>query len=255
MKYLKELIDDCGNEAVKGMACHPLARSGKKRVNLLAIGDVGGTLLTGLKLMGGDVIDTIGISDVNEQVTERYEAEMNQLAYPFDYGALPEVKITAADDLFDCDVFVFCASKAVPAVGEDARDVRMVQFSSNRPIVEHYAAEAVKKRFEGLFAVVSDPVDPLCKAALLQGLRPGQIQGYGLGVMNSRAAYFAKRDSRFVSFLTEGRAFGPHGADLVVANSIEQYDDVLSKELTKLTVEANLKMRELGFKPYIAPAL
>ena len=57
------------------------------------------------------------------------------------------------------------------------------------------------------------------------------------------------------SFLTEGRAFGPHGADLVIANSIEHYDEELSLELTKKTVEANLEVRGLGFKPYLAPAI
>ena len=41
----------------------------------------------------------------------------------------------------------------------------------------------------------------------------------------------------------------------MIANSIEHYDDELSRELTRLTVEANLRTRELGFKPYIAPAL
>lgn len=121
--------------------------------------------------------------------------------------------------------------------------------------------------FKGLFAVVSDPVDPLCKAAFLasnenmegqfdgKGLLPEQIQGYGLGVMNARAAYYAKQDARFASFLTEGRAYGPHGENLVIANSIEHYDDALSRELTRLAVEANLRTRELGFKPYVAPAI
>ena len=56
-------------------------------------------------------------------------------------------------------------------------------------------------------------------------------------------------------YLDEGRAFGPHGNDLVIANSIVDYDDILSKELTKLSVEANLQVRKTGFKPYIAPAL
>ena len=66
--------------------------------------------------------------------------------------------------------------------------------------------------------------------------------------MNARAAYYAKRDPRFSRFLTEGRSFGPHGQDLVVADSIEHYDDALSRELTELTVTANLKMREIGYK-------
>lgn len=41
----------------------------------------------------------------------------------------------------------------------------------------------------------------------------------------------------------------------MVANSVERYDDALSRELTRRTVEANLEMRALGFKPYVAPAL
>ena len=88
-----------------------------------------------------------------------------------------------------------------------------------------------------------------------KGLRPEQVQGYGLGVMNARAAYYAKQDERFAAFLTEGRTYGPHGADLVAANSIEHYDDALSRELTERVVQANLEMRRLGYKPYAAPAL
>ena len=45
---------------------------------------------------------------------------------------------------------------------------------------------------------------------------PEQIQGYGLGVMNARAAYFAKKTNVFNPFLKEGRAFGPHGQYLIV---------------------------------------
>lgn len=237
------------------------------RVNLLALGDVGGTVLTGLKLLGGDVISEIGICDIDEKVCRRWEYEMNQTAYPWDYGVLPPVKIVEREALFDCDVFVFCASKGVPPVGAEAGDVRMAQFEANRRIVADYAKMARQTGFSGLFAVVSDPVEPLCREAFLQsnrqetgnfdgkGLRPEQIQGYGLGVMNGRAAYYAGKDSRFASFLTEGRAYGPHGKDLVIANSIKGYDDKLSRELTRLAAAANLRTREMGFKPYIAPAL
>ena len=51
------------------------------------------------------------------------------------------------------------------------------------------------------------------------------------------------------------RSFGPHGRGLVIANDLENYDDELSRELTRLTLEANLQVRELGFKPYVAPAV
>ena len=239
---------------------------GKKRVNVLAIGDVGSTLLTGLHLLGGDVISSIGICDISDKVTARWEFEENQIAYPWDYDALPEIDIVSAEDLFKCDVFVFVASKGIPPVGSGVKDVRMYQFENNSKIVAQYARQARKENFKALFAVVSDPVDPLAKTAWLesnkddsgvldyQGLRPEQGHGFGLGVMNARAAYFAKRDERFKRFLTEGRSFGPHGQDLVVADSITDYNDELSKELTELTVTANLHMRAIGFKPFIAPA-
>ena len=239
----------------------------RKKVHLLALGDVGSMVLTTLKLLGGDCITELGIYDVNDAVCRRWESELNQAAYPWAYDALPEVVILKEEELFDCDVFVFCASKGIPPVGSDIKDVRMAQFEANKELISFFAKKARMDGFKGLFAVVSDPVDPLCKAAFLasnenmegqfdgKGLLPEQIQGYGLGVMNARAAYYAKQDARFASFLTEGRAYGPHGENLVIANSIEHYDDALSRELTRLAVEANLRTRELGFKPYVAPAI
>lgn len=241
--------------------------TGKKRVHILAIGDVGSTLLTGLKLLGGDVISTIGICDLSDQITARWEFEMGQINLPWDYNAFPDVEVVKPENLFDCDVFVFVASKGIPPVGSQVKDVRMAQFENNAAIVKTYARMARKANFQGLWCAVSDPVDPLAKTAYLEsnkdedgnwdgrGLRPEQVQGYGLGVMNARAAYFAKRDEKLSSFLTEGRSFGPHGTGLFIANSIENYNEDISQELTHKTVTANLVMREIGFKPYVAPAL
>ena len=242
-------------------------KEGKKRVHILAIGDVGSTLLTGLKLLGGDVISTIGICDLSDQITARWEFEMGQINLPWDYDAFPDVEVVKPENLFDCDVFVFVASKGIPPVGSQVKDVRMAQFENNAAIVKTYARMARKANFQGLWCAVSDPVDPLAKTAYLEsnkdeagnwdgkGLRPEQIQGYGLGVMNARAAYFAKKDEKLASFLTEGRSFGPHGTGLFIANSIARYDEAISQELTHKTVTANMVMREIGFKPYVAPAL
>ena len=245
----------------------PLPRPEKVRVNLLALGDVGSTLLMGLRLMGGDVISSIGICDLREGVAQRWEFELNQIQLPGPYDALPPVEIVPPERLFDGDVFLFCASRFVPDTAVKTGDVRMAQYQLNRELAALYARKAREARYRGLFCVVSDPVDPLCRAVLTesnrapsgemdyQGLFSHQVRGFGLGVMNARAAYYARKDPRFASFLTEGRSFGPHGEDLVIANSIRNYDDALSRQLTEQAVRANLRMRELGFKPYIAPAL
>ncbi|MEL7608449.1 MAG: lactate dehydrogenase [Bacillota bacterium] len=241
---------------------------GKKiRVNVLALGDVGGTLAIGLRLLGGGEIDRIGIFDVRKEACERWEQELNQIMDPDPAVQLPAVEILEADRLFDCDLFVFCASAGVPPLEAGVEDVRMYQYAANAKLIRKYAREARLARFRGWFAVVSDPVDLLCKTALdesnrdgdgredFMGLRPEQIQGYGLGVMAARAVYHASKTMRYAHYLREGRAFGPHGKGLVIANSIERYDDELSMELTGLALNANLRIRETGFKPYIAPAL
>lgn len=233
----------------------PVSRPEKVRVNLLALGDVGSTLLLGLRLMGGDVISSIGICDLREGVARRWEFELNQIQSP-DAAFLPPVDIIAPEQLFDGDVFLFCASRMVPDTSVTSGDVRMAQYGLNRELAAIYARMAREKNYRGLFCVVSDPVDPLCRAAMREsGLAPAQVRGFGLGVMHARALYYARRDGRFASYLTEGRAFGPHGEDLVLANSVAHYDDALSRELTDKVAHANLEMRRLGYKPYVAPAL
>ena len=259
MHRIKELINEIGVDAPVSLEGHPIRPGEKHRVNILALGDVGTTMLIGLRLMGADVISEIGICDIRPENCERLVREINQIRFPDGEPELPPVMIVTEEELFDTDVFIFCASRGVPDLGKEKDpdfDVRMAQLDANRGIIEHYAGLARKAEYKGLIAVVSDPVDNLCAAFLdASGLEPWQFGGYGLGVMNARAAYYAERDERFSSYLSEGRAFGPHGQDLVIANSIENYDDELSRELTDLTTGANLEVRALGFKPYIAPAM
>lgn len=237
------------------------------RVHIFALGDVGATLAMGLLLRGGNTIASLGLYDVNKAAIDRFAFEFNQIALPFSPNAIPPVFAVEEAALFDCDVLVFCASKAVPPVGADIADVRMAQLAGNAAILAPLAKRAREARFGGLLAVVSDPVDLLCQCAYYEsnqnaqgdfdgeGLRPEQIRGYGLGVMHARALYYAKRDARFSMYPEQGRAFGPHGAGLIIANSITDYDHALSTALTEQAVKANLYMRALGFKPYIAPAL
>lgn len=232
--------------------------SEKKRINLIALGDVGQTVAMALKLLGSDCLSTIGVYDINQNAAIRLELELNQIHEPFSYNAFPNVQVISEDQLFNCEILAFCASKGIPPLDSNVADVRMIQYEANKSIISLYAKMAVQQHFQGLFAVISDPVDPLCKAAFRAAsgkLHPNQIQGYGLGVMNARAAYYAKKDPKFASFLQEGRAFGPHGQDLIIANSIEHYDEALSLELTQLTVDANLEVRKCGYKPYLAPAI
>ena len=232
------------------------------RVSLVGLGDVGSTVLTGLVLLGRE-IDEIRIFDPNPSACRRYELEMNQILSP-DGSPMPRVRPCSEAELFDCDLFLFTASRGVPPLGQ-AGDVRMLQFQANRDMLRHYARLARKARFRGLFCQISDPVDHLCRAVFLesnrdccgrldyQGLLPEQIQGFGLGVMAARARYCGQKLG-----IPQGsiRVYGPHGAGLVAANAPGgDYDGPLSAALTAATRDMNLRVRELGFKPYIAPGL
>ena len=230
------------------------------RLHLVGLGDVGRAAAVGFRLLGGERLCAIGLYDLNEAQCARMVLELGQILPPCGGRSLPKAGTVTEDALFACDVFLFCATRGVPPLGAGG-DVRMAQFAANRELVAHYARAAAAANFKGLFGVVSDPVDLLCLAAFeaakdAGGLAPGQIQGFGLGVMYARAAWYAA-ELALPEFAADGRVFGPHGAGLVAANSIREagYNEAVSLALTEKTIQANLAVRELGFKPYIAPAL
>ncbi|WP_346939527.1 lactate dehydrogenase [uncultured Clostridium sp.] len=239
----------------------------KWRINVVGLGDVGATLLIGLKLLGHDVISSLGIYDKDSKKMDRLNFELSQILSC--EGKENNLSITPLkeEDLFNCDMFVFCVSVGIPPIGKEQKDVRLVQFDGNKKILKVYGQMARDAKFKGVFAVVSDPVDLLCKSLFVdsnrnkdgtldfQGLVPEQIRGYGLGVMNGRAVYYSNLREDTKNYLQEGRAFGPHGEGLIIANSIENFNGSASDFLTEKTKAANLEVRATGFKPYIAPAL
>ena len=92
------------------------------RVTLVGLGDVGGTLLLALKLLGRE-LGELRIYDPNAAQCRRYELELNQVL-PLDHP-LPPVTVCTEDTLFDCDLLLFTASRGVPPVGSGVADVRL----------------------------------------------------------------------------------------------------------------------------------
>lgn len=223
------------------------------RVVLCGLGDVGGTLLTGLRLLGDETISEILIYDRSESKLQRWYREASQILKP-DGSYMPPLRIIGKDELFQGDVFIFCVSAGVPPVGQESgKDVRMIQLEKNAAILQEYVDLAASAAYEGYFYIVSDPVDQLCMSAWRRGgLQSRQIRGFGLGVMYARAVFHARENSLPVEDL---RVYGPHGQGLQVLNSSQSYDQDLSLELTEKTRTENLTIRAAGFKPYIAPAL
>lgn len=239
----------------------------KQRVHLLGLGNVGANCLLSMVLLGGDVISDIGIYDRDEAQMARWQLEMNQIAGPAGRGDFPHVSGLQTETLFDCDVFIFAASRGVPEPGKETGDVRVLQYEQNKRILAEYARLARSVSYQGRFIVLSDPVEMLCFAAYDLsnrdaaghwdglGLLPDQIEGFGLGVMHGRALFEAKRNPQFSAYAQTGRAYGRHGQGLVLAIDPVKDNTAASVALTDRVEHANLDVRALGFKPYVAPAV
>lgn len=219
-------------------------------LSILGLGDVGGTLLIGLRLLGKEILKEIKIFDLDEKKRRRYYLECNEIS---DGTALPAVTEAELDTVFKTDCIVFTVSLYIPPVGSDVKDVRLVQFEKNKAVLLEYARQAEASGFKGHYFIVSDPVDLLCMSLMKEGnIESHRIRGFGLGVMEARARFIAKELNVFSEDL---RTFGPHGKGLIVVNSLEHYDKDISKDLSERTINENFRIRETGFKPYIGPAL
>jgi len=219
-------------------------------LSILGLGDVGGTLLIGLRLLGKDILKEIKIFDLDANKRRRYYLECNEISDGTDMPLVTEAEL---DSIFKTDCIVFTVSLFIPSVGSDVKDVRLVQFEKNKVVLLEYARQAEAAGFKGYYFIVSDPVDLLCMSLLKEGnIASHRIRGFGLGVMEARARFIAKELNVFSEDL---RTFGPHGKGLVVVNSLEHYDREISRDLTNRTENENFRIRETGFKPYIGPAL
>ncbi|MGB4588466.1 MAG: hypothetical protein WBI17_04440 [Clostridiaceae bacterium] len=219
-------------------------------LSILGLGDVGGTLLIGMRLLGKDILKEIKIFDLDALKRRRYYLECNEIS---DGTDMPPVTEAELDTVFKTDCIVFTVSLFIPPVGSDVKDVRLVQFEKNKRVLLDYARQAEASGFKGYYFIVSDPVDLLCMSLMKEGnIESHRIRGFGLGVMEARARFIAKELNEFREDL---RTFGPHGKGLVVINSLEHYDKDISDDLTKRTENENFRIRETGFKPYIGPAL
>ena len=119
MHRINELLDEIGVKEPSSLEGRPIRPGEKHRVSILALGDVGTTMLIGLRLMGADVISDIGICDIRQENCERLVREINQIRFPDGEPKLPPVRIVTEDELFDTDVFIFCASRGVPGLGSE----------------------------------------------------------------------------------------------------------------------------------------
>jgi hypothetical protein len=249
------------------LARPPLGRG--VRVGLVGVGRVGGiaaALLAATPVSVSGVRELL-VYDVDSANHERWMLELGSVADWRGGELLPRVRPTTLAQVFNqCDVLLFAATSGVPPLGASG-DVRSVQFEPNRSILRGCLEHARLAAYTGLFLVISDPVDWLCQAAVVDsntdpagrfvgdGLAPERIAGLGLGVMWGRALALARREGWDEVVSRHGAAFGPHSTEVVVFDDVRRPSPVRSDGLTRAAREGNTLVRHLGFLPFVGPGV
>jgi hypothetical protein len=160
---------------------------------------------------------------------------------------------------------VFAAARAVPPLGAPG-DVRLPQFGPNREALRSTLDAAVEAAYPGLFFVISDPVELLAQAAfhdsnaprgefLGGGLAPERVAGLALGIMWARALAEAEAQGAGARVARRGVPYGPHSTDVLVFDDPAGPDPELSRAMTQAARTGNYRIRDLGYIPFIGPAL
>ena len=76
--YIHDLPKEAGILKTVDLVAFQVSKR-RLKVNIAALGDVGTTMLTGLRLLGGDCLERCGMYDINKANLERLEMEMNQI--------------------------------------------------------------------------------------------------------------------------------------------------------------------------------
>jgi len=237
-------------------------------VGISGLGRVGGLAASALAATDASRtrIGTLLVHDSDPGNLERMRQELATVASW--RGAVPLPRVAAADlpELFRrCDAFLFAAAPAVPPLGAPG-DVRLAQFGPNRAALRDALAAAVAADFTGLFLVISDPVELLAQASFHdsnapdgrfsgQGLAPERVAGLALGVMWGRALARAREAGQGARVARTGVPYGPHSTDVLVFDDPAGPDPGLSRAMTEAARTGNYRVRELGFIPFIGPAL
>jgi len=227
-----------------------------KSILIYGLGNVGGTLLTGLRmLLDADRVSHIAVYDRKKELAERYEMEINQLHPPFQKKQVPVVILDDISKIPAFDIIIFSAAAQIPPLTEKQANVRDIQFPGNSRILETLIYTLGRGSYHGSIIIVSDPVDILCTYLQMKlKLLSCQITGIRLGVMAARANYILEKRG-FFDFYKKGQIFGPHNEGVIAVPCVESSSAEDALSLSRCIETLNHQVRQKGYFPYIAPAI
>jgi len=237
-------------------------------VGISGLGRVGGLAASALSAAATahTRIGTLLLHDCEAGNLERMVQELGSVASWRGNSPLPRVEAVGLPEMMRrSDAFLFAAASAVPPLGTSG-EVRLTQFGPNRECLRGALRAANAENYAGLFLMVSDPVEALAQTAfhdsnapdgawLGTGLAPERLGGLALGVMWGRAMAEAAARGQGERVARTGVPYGPHSTEVLIFDDPGDPDPVLCEAMTRAARTGNYRVRDLGFLPYIGPAL
>lgn len=237
-------------------------------VGISGLGRVGGLAASALAAADASRtgIGTLLLHDCDQANLDRMVLELSTVASWRGQVPLPRVQAAALPEMMRrCDAFLFAAARAVPPLGTPG-DVRLPQYAPNREALAPVLKAAVQEGYAGVFLLVSDPVELLAQTAFHDsnapdgafqglGLAPERVGGLALGVMWGRALAEARARGQEERVARAGAAYGPHSTEVLAFDDPAAPDAALSEAMTQAARRGNYRVRDLGFLPFIGPAL
>ncbi len=180
----------------------------KSSVAIIGCGLVGST--TAFSLVTQGVCDEIIMIDIN---TERALGEVKDLRDTINYlDRNVKVKVGSYKDCAEADIVVITAG-APPKPGQTRLDT--VDISAT--IIKSIVPEVMASGFDGIFIVVSNPVDIMAQLVYkLSGLPKNQVIGTGTSIDTARLTNFIAERIGIDPRSVHAYAMGEHGDSLMV---------------------------------------
>ncbi|RZS61110.1 L-lactate dehydrogenase [Xylanimonas ulmi] len=228
------------------------APSRTKKVMIVGDGAVGSAYAHSLITL--DIADEIGIIDLDRA---KAHADALDLRHAVPYAPVAAKKIYAADyaDCADADIVAITAN--APAAVLDGDFDRLRLLGKNVSVMTSITRSVMESGFDGIFLVVSNPVDVLTRVvAAASGLPPSRVIGTGTLVETSRMRTILADYLDLHPANVHGYVLGEHGESAFTAWSNVSIGSLPIREWMRHNAgaygiapfdELDRRVREIGF--------
>ena len=173
-----------------------------RKVAIIGCGYVGASCA--FSLMQRGLFTEMVLIDVNK---DKAEGEAMDLSHGLPYAASMDIYAGGYDDIKDCSFIIITAG-----ANQKPGETRLELIGKNVNILKSIIPEIVKRNFEGILMIVSNPVDVLAYAAYkISGYPKERVIGSGTVLDTARLKYLLSQHLNVDARIVHAVIIGEHG--------------------------------------------